>query len=180
MPYNDEKIGKYFTSIVNYIIPYSIIFAIGLRLPNLNSGEIKSIGYTNLILFILIALGLYITYGKFVPTQEFKFPPSIYYFSYALAVSCLIWINSERIYHFVESMQIKAGLYYVAQNSIWIYLWHIPFVRFIHTHYLLKYILVFTAATILTYIQTSIIHYILMPRMPNEKSRRNLKAIFTG
>lgn len=180
LSYSDEKAGKYVTSVVNYIIPYSLIFAIGLRLPSLNLSEIKSIACVNLALFILTALGLYIIYGQFIPTQNFKFPPSIYYLSYALVVSCIIWINSERIYYFVESMRIKAALYYIAQNSIWIYLWHIPFIRFIHTHYFLKYLLVFIGATTLTYIQTSIIHYILMPRMPDEQSKKNLKAIFTG
>lgn len=49
--------------------------------------------FVNVSVFLFSAIVLCLANGGVVPTQVYKYPPSIYYLSYALSVSLLIWLG---------------------------------------------------------------------------------------
>lgn len=180
LPYIQEGIGNYISSITHYIIPYAIVFAVGLRLPSLNKKQLQNFMFISLGIFILIGFGLFFAYEKILPTQALKYPPSIYYFSYAFFVSCLLWRYSASIDLFIEKLKIKNVVLFIAQNSIWIYLWHIPLVKVLHTNFAVKYVVVLFISVSIVYLQVWIVNNFLINRIASDNLRRNIKALLTG
>lgn len=181
MPYIGEGILKSFSLIAFYIVPYAIIFALGLRLAEINYRKKLWTMMFSASIFFSLGLALWIHFGIFTPTQAYKYPPSLYYFSYAVSVSIFIWLISDKVWSIIEQLPIiKKFVLFVAQNSLWIYLWHIPFVKFIQTDFLVEYLIVITVSTIITIAQVWFVKNFLMPKFSNITVQKNLKILFTG
>lgn len=179
MPYIWQGTAELLSAIMLYLIPYGILFSIGLRLAQASKNQSYAIALLSLAMFLIAGAGLYVLNGQFVPTQELKYPPSIYYFSYALFVSSLLWIHSGKIESMLEKLQVKNVVLFIASNSIWIYLWHIPLIKNIHTHYMLKFFIVFITAVLITYVQTLVVSA-LVKRIDRVELKKNIKILFTG
>lgn len=107
-----------------YIVPYGFLFSLGLRLPTLDKKSILIISYIFLSLFIGL---LFFNYSShFVSTQLYKYPPRLYYLSYAIFVSLNLYLlsNSQKLSNIFKSN----FLLFMSSSSMWIYLWHILFV----------------------------------------------------
>lgn len=180
LPYIHGGAFKNISLVVLYIIPYAIIFSIGLRMIQMNKKQLYALSIISLGALIFVGFGLFLYAGKFVPTQEFKYPPSIYYFSYAIFVSGLLWIYSEHIDLIFSITKIKNIVLFIANNSIWVYLWHIPLVKVIHINFMVKYLIIFILAVSITYIQVWIVSNLLMKHVKSDRLRKNIKTILTG
>lgn len=179
--YANDGPAKAMSQIVFDIFPYSILFALGLRMAALKEKMVYGIMGAFLILFLWNCYRLYEQSGEFISTQRFKYPPSIYYLSYATFVSMLLWLVSRRAWDVLaRAAWIKAFILFAAHNSIWIYLWHIPLVKLVNTGFAFKYLLVFAATGIITYVQVSLVERVLLPKTENELVRRNVRALLTG
>ena len=165
------------------MIPYGVLFAFGLSIPKLKPRSTLYLCIFFSLCFIILAAYFWINTGNFIQTQKFKYPPSLYYFSYAIAVSIFLWAIGEKTWSFIEKYKLISRLIlFVASNSIWIYLWHIPLVQFIpiNINFTLKYILSFSIATFVTYIQVRIVINLLIPLIKNNRMKKNLKIVLTG
>ncbi len=181
MPYISVGSYQLLTMVIYYIVPYSLLFAFGLRIPLLSNHITKKLLWLSVTCFVAIGGVLWTQSGNFVPTQAYKYPPSIYYFSYAIAVSLVIWLVGDVIWSALEKNRyIKGGILFIAQNSIWIYLWHIPLVKHIQAGVTVKYLLVFTAAALITYFQVWFVNNILIKRTSSNTLKRNFKMLLTG
>ncbi len=178
--YSDIPLVKSITMISHYIIPYALLFSIGLRLTTLTNPETTLLSRVNLAIFIICGTLLYLINENFTPTQLYKYPPSIYYLSYALFVSCLLWRYSESIQHYLKKLKLLPFVLFAAQNSIWIYLWHILLVKTIYTDYLIKYFLVFSIASFITYIQVNCVKALLNKHIFSDNINKNIRMLFTG
>jgi fucose 4-O-acetylase-like acetyltransferase len=172
--------GKIFESTVFYIIPYGVIFAIGLRLPELSRSAVWRLVVGGLALFGTLAVGLFATTGKITSTQDFKYPPQIYYLSYAIGISGILWLSSDAIVTMLKSTRLYPAVQFIAQNSIWIYLWHIPLIQVFNLPFYFKYPVVFAVAYILTFIQVWLVRQVLIPKVHNPSISRNLNLLLTG
>ncbi|QEY16078.1 acyltransferase [Cellvibrio sp. KY-GH-1] len=178
--FNTEP-GKIVEAISHYLIPYSLVFAIGLRLPSLQRDEVLWSAAICLLLFVSVALYLFIQTGGFVPTQTHKYPPTLYYFSYALGIALIAWVLSESVQRLLDKVTLlKAITLFIAQNSIWIYLWHIPFVKVATGPFPVKYLLVLSAACLMTWVQVWLVHNWGTKIFKDHSSQRNIKILLTG
>ena len=104
------------------VLPYAILFAYGLQLDELPEGQVMAITLVALLVFLVLACVKFIHEGHFVATQGYKYPPTIYYLSYA--VCCL-----NAIYLVARSALIvrlpARPIAWLSSNLLWIYLWHI-------------------------------------------------------
>ncbi len=180
LPYIQEGVGKIASSVVLYVVPYAIIFSVGLRMLQMNKKQLFTLSFVSLGTLFFVGLGLFFQSEKVVTTQALKYPPSIYYFSYALFVSSLLWIYSGQIGLVFERAKLKNLFLFIANNSIWVYLWHIPLVKVIHMNFLLKYLIVFIVAVAITYTQTLIVSHLLLKRLTSAGLRKNIKLLLTG
>lgn len=176
----DSALGTTFENIVLYIIPYAIFFALGIRLTRISQKIMLAIFIFALVVFCTTGLILWKTSGQFVLTQTCKYPPSIYYLSYALTISIILWMAADKIIELIKQLNIFKPVMFIAQNTIWIYLWHIPLLQMIDLSFYLKYPIVFAVASSITFIQVTIIKQALIPRLKNPTNIRNLSYLFTG
>ncbi len=167
--------------ITHYIVPYALIFSLGLRMQTMKWTEILGSAATAFFIFVSIAIYLWWDKGHIVFTQAHKYPPTMYYFSYAVVVSCIAWAFSGQILEIVsKSKLIKQALMFMAENSIWIYLWHIPLLKLIDANMFVKYVLVFTVAVCITALQVFLVKEIILKHVVHEQARKNIKMILTG
>jgi fucose 4-O-acetylase-like acetyltransferase len=119
--------------------------------------------------------------GNLVPTQAHKYPPTLYYFSYALTISLAAWLVSGRCSNLLEKFgTAKAIVLFAAQNSIWIYLWHIPLVKLIQGSYTIKFMLVLAIACLITFIQVWTVHNLIPKVLKHSASQEKIKMVLTG
>jgi fucose 4-O-acetylase-like acetyltransferase len=163
-----------------YILPYSAVFAIGLRMPELSRKQLATMCFLFFIVFATWIVVHWVNYGKFLPTQAFKYPPQSYYLSYAMLISVMVWSFSGEIIEFLKKLNFSPIIFFFGQNSIWIYLWHIPIVQLVKQPFLVKYPLVLISASVITLIQINIVHKYLLPFVHSATIKRNLRLLLTG
>ncbi|AFY39514.1 hypothetical protein Lepto7376_3288 [[Leptolyngbya] sp. PCC 7376] len=180
--YLPEAIAGLFNSTVLYLIPYAIVFAFGLLLPTSDIKKLCQIALLSLLTFCFMSSLLYIKYGEFVPTQAFKYPPSIYYLSYAMFVSILLWINSPRVLKVINRVTyLQSFILFVAQNSMWIYLWHILFMRVTPRYFfVVEFLIVYFSSVIITYMQVWILNAKILPLIKSSSLQKSIRIILTG
>lgn len=163
-------------------LPYIWIFMLGIRIKHLKQFE----NYTILLSYGTILVAILIYYfmqsGQFFPTQYYKYPPRLYYISYALIVSFVLLLFSNRLVIWADNLgPISKVFYWTSQHSIWIYLWHILLVKLVSafTCVWVRYFLCVIGSVVITYFQTLIIKYI-SNKIENVKVKNNIRLIFEG
>jgi hypothetical protein len=179
LPYLDITVLKLISSVTHYVVPYALVFALGLRLADLQGKMLARLCLFFFSVFFLLALALYLEHGAFIPTQAFKYPPSAYYFSYALAVSLLLSQGMTHFDHWVRQIKVKSLVLFIARNSIWVYLWHIPLVKYLDLPFMPKFMVTFSIATLMAYIQVYLVS-LGLKKITDPKLQKNLKMVLTG
>lgn len=122
----NQYIWAIYKEIVPYTIGYSTIFLIGLRVKSYS----KEKETLNLILILLLAfmasMAFYLQHGLPIDLTPYKYPPQFFYLVYGILASCFLW-RARSIYSVLSKKRI---VLFIGQNTMWIYLWHIPFVIF--------------------------------------------------
>jgi peptidoglycan/LPS O-acetylase OafA/YrhL len=138
----------------------------------------------NLLLFIVIGVGLFLVNDHYIFLEELKNPPSIYYFSYSLFISSILWIYSRKIENTLGKLKLKSSILFIAQNSLWIYFWHIPiiniFLKLPDVNFVLEYLVVFSVSALITYCQIWIVNNVVIKHISNTNLSKNIKALLTG
>lgn len=152
--------------VVFILVPYTLLYLYGMRLSSLSNRVIAAIAAVSIIVFTWFALHKINQFGSFVPTEKFKYPPNLYYLSYAF-----FWVNI--VYLIVRNMSAPSGIardviLWLSTNSLWIYLWHIMAVFMWNftlgekvdgfTFFMLKFVFIFLFGCACTYIQTNLVH----------------------
>ncbi|WP_096086215.1 acyltransferase family protein [Agaribacterium haliotis] len=170
----------YVSDLLFYIIPYGLLFAIGLRFMALSQSARLALSFISLLVFSAVALYLWRASGAYVATQAFKYPPSFYYFSYALVVLCLIWPVAGSLWRFCEQVRIAPALSFVSANSIWVYLWHICWLQMPWQieHYAWRWLVVLLLSSLSAFAQVSLVNYLAQRSQPG--AARWLRSLLTG
>ena len=166
------------------MVAYSLIFALGLSVSQNSNRKNFLLSLLFLVMFSVLASSLWYVNGDFVQTQAYKYPPSFYFFSYAMSVSIFLWAISDRIWRIVERVKpIENFVSFTAQNSLWTFFWHIPLYSLaqpLSSNFVVKFAFMFSVATFMTFLQTQIVNNVLIPRVRNDRIRKDLKGLLTG
>lgn len=112
---------------------------------------------------LAVYLALVVVHGQpyQFSTQQWKYPPTIFYMSYALMMSslmlCLPW---ERIASRLGVASLGA---WIGRNSLEVFLWHIPFVEYFNranVDWYINFIATLAGAIAMTFIHLSVSKYI--------------------
>ena len=152
-----NELNIIFEFILAYIVPYGIIYLLGMISRKTSPNTDRNISIICLIAFIVSGYLIYLNTGMFQPTQIMKYPPTIYYISYALFVSFLLFSIFKRI-----DLKPNRVIEFCSKSSLWIYMWHILFLTIIpmifgELNWILNYIIVVICSVGLTYIQNKIL-----------------------
>ncbi|HIK49928.1 MAG TPA: acyltransferase [Oscillatoriales cyanobacterium M59_W2019_021] len=159
-----------------YAIAYSFVFLIGIRLPQLSQKHaIVSASCFGAIAFFL---GIYywIDEGKFIRTQDYKYPPQLYYLSYALFISILLYLLFDFLQKTkkLSNRNVNQFVVFVSSSSLWIYLWHILFLEYSNDNFLKLSLL----SIAITYLQKQAIAQIIQRTPWGDKNANLLKVLF--
>ncbi len=179
MPFMDNALVAIVSQVTHYLVPYSLLFAVGLRLGVLSRPSKLYLLMASGGVCLLFAILLYLRKGEWISTQEMKYPPSLYYTSYALFITMILFVVKDKLQTVVVLLKLDRFVSFCAKNSIWIYLWHIPMIKFYQDEFLAKYILVFSCSILLAYCQVSLVN-LAVSQMQSESARRRLKSLLTG
>ncbi len=166
--------------IIFYMVPYAVIFALGVRIQALSVLSLISIAILLFIYFSIHAGYLYINTGDFIQTQTDKYPPTAYYLSYAVGVSTMLWLLAPIFTWIADRTKMKELVSFISRNSIWFYLWHIIFVMTVSLPFYLKFPLVFVSSGLITWAHVSLVENHLIHRIKNPALKRNALKVLTG
>lgn len=147
-----------FKYVINYLIPYSMILYIGMEVYKSNNKKLNVLILLFTSIFIALMIFNYSKNGHFVGTQMMKYPPRLYYISYALMVSLFLFriLNNEKILKTINNNFII----FISKNSLWVYLWHILYVYILgkfSINYIVKFLLILLCTVTTVYIQQRIV-----------------------
>ena len=118
--------SRFFIYTIYYAVPYGLISLFGLLYSTLSWKRKILVAVGFILIFAFLAIFFSFRKGAFVPTQDFKYPPRIYWISYAVGVSYLLMLVCEHLEpcFLFDNFVIR----FIGRNTLWIYLWHIPFI----------------------------------------------------
>ncbi len=122
--YIPEAFREPLSTTILVVIPYSVLYFYGLRLHTLSDKTLVIVIFSSLALTVFLVIQKYLAAGAFVPTQDFKYPPTLYYLAYAFFCINLIYYFISR-HISLSNERINAAIIWLSSNSLWIYLWHI-------------------------------------------------------
>lgn len=171
-------------SVIYYMvmtIPYISIFTIGLLARRGSKQFLLSISFIMLAIYSAYAIYYYNNSGCYLLTQIAKYPPKLYYTSYALGMVLLLYLLREKIHNLVIGLRLEKLFGFIGSHTIWIYFWHIPFlfVLSIFPNPIVRFFCVAFIAISATYLQVKFINLIIS-RIKNESLKKNLKILFLG
>ncbi|MFE8117177.1 acyltransferase family protein [Brenneria goodwinii] len=171
--------------IFNYISPclaYGVIFLFGVNYKKITPAAKSLIIIIFLFVFSYFLFEYKINFGRFISTQGYKYPPSIYYLSYSIMAIFILCLFTNRILITFPD-RLKKIFIFISSNSIWIYLWHIPVVEYFacssqQYNFMFKYSIACSIAILIMLLQSKLVIWICSKMsLPVAK---NVKSIFTG
>ena len=125
--YNNIYLNFFVDEIILYLIGYGIILEVSFLLKKLDN-KWKSFLIT-ISLLLLAALIIWEISNKFILpiSQLYKYPPRSYYIIYGIIVSIILFLSPlDKIFQKIK--KVSKLISFISKHSLWIYLWHIPFV----------------------------------------------------
>ena len=149
-----------FNEVISNITGYSIPFLLGLRIKSLSKIEInKAIVFTFILAIIFFMLYIYQNGFELNISSKYKYPPHSFYISYGCLMSLFLWYLRPLL----SILNKSKLLLFIGQNTMWIYLWHIPYVLILNRVldiWYLKYIIVVVMSISTYFVQYRIINTI--------------------
>lgn len=163
--------------------PYILVFALGYKVMGFQRKAIKRMMIVCVFVYICISF-YYINNGRgYLQTQLFKYPPQIYYLSYAIGCCLYLWLVRVKVFSFLLRLSSKLVdlIAFIGSHTIWIYLWHIPLVSMVKgiDSAIIRFSVVYILATIIVGCQTWLVEK-LLPLVKDTKRQKNLRMIFIG
>ena len=110
-----------------YLFGYCALFMTGLRFRRNTLKEKAMVVGIFLMIAAICAFFAVQKHGTWLSFQQYKYPPRLYFLIYGLLASALLWMTSNVWSKFLDNSLFT----FIGRNTIWIYLWHIPFVNLV-------------------------------------------------
>lgn len=152
-----DFLSQYFV----FLLGYAPIFMVGLRLRYAEQFEIKLCVILAFLVFAYYAINQFLLVNT-LDISSSKYPPHGIYIIYGIMISCLLWACKN----FIAKLSSLRFVVFVGQNTIWIYLWHMPLAlaaNFLMSNWFFKLLFVYVGACSLFYIQ-----YLLVKKINNK------------
>lgn len=167
---------------VTMVIPYVLFFSFGSVINRFSRKELIRIGLFMLIVYLVYLSIYYVQEGHVVLTDIKKYPPKVYYTSYATSLVVILWLLKDRIVYFLKIIHIDYVISWIGSHTLWIYFWHIIAITFLAkycSNWIAKFVVIYMFGIIVTICQTRLLSIILR-NLKNDQIKKNLNIIFNG
>lgn len=164
----------FFDQILVLLIPYGCLFAFGIVMTQISKKRLFLSSFVFLTIFIILAIAYANDAGTFVLTQDYKYPPRLYYLSYSLFMSIWLYLVADYICReglsFFKKTSLNKVIFFLSDSSLWIYLWHIFFLYYwkdfakqlsLNPKNLPEFAIVFSLAVLTIYLQKKLVSLLL-------------------
>lgn len=176
-------IQKLLQIVVYPIWAYSLVFGLGLCLLDMPRNFVLFFSVFLFLIFVYIWLDKYSALGidfsvtniwysiGELQTYLYKHPPQLYYLTYALSISGILWFSLQKVQK-IQSSLLYRFITFMSSYSLWIYLWHIlvrfMWFRFVRTFGLenigwgLMFFTMVAMSLMIVYTQEKLMHFLLI------------------
>lgn len=140
---------------VYYAVGYSLLFLLGLRLQRTACRRSWLTGCA--VLFVAVLLLVCHQNGS-IWVNDYKYPPRLYFMAYGAvaSVACFLAMRSKLLRRKVSLVT------FIGQNTIWIYLWHIPLIQLtgmLHLAWYVRFLLVYMLSVVVVRAQVALVNH---------------------
>lgn len=134
-------------------VSYSILFLLGLKMRFLDSKRCLNFTVIFMLMFVASMITYYYNNGlPIIISPIYKYPPHSYYILYGIFVCSSFWTIRE----YLKILNCKL-IRFIGQNTVWIYLYHIPLVWLpIDLNWALRYVIVYAVSILFFMFQYAI------------------------
>lgn len=181
---NEFVANKCLSSAVGQMIimtlPYALIFSLGIKINLLSNRALFFMASSFALFFIISGFTLFWEFEDFVPNFDYKYPPRLYYLTYALFFVLFFWNIRYRIVKIVDYIGINRFVLFVGSHTMWIYLWHIIIVVALKNyHFIYLFPLAYLVPVFITFLQCRFLNQVCN-RIECVNTVKKLKIIFEG
>jgi len=165
-----------------FTITYGLILLYGIRITSFGEKTLQKHIVVIGGVFVICLAVLFVECDKLVATQAFKYPPRLYYLSYALLISTFLYY----LYHYKNITITNFNIVqFIGRSTLWIYLWHWFFIKVysyigIETNFIAKYFIIYSVSVCLVFVQTKLITISADRLSLNNNHKQLLLKVFTG
>ena len=143
-------------------VAYVLIFSFGYIIKRTKNKISYGLIMFFSMLYVTVAGWYWYRTGEYVLTQTQKYPPRLYYLSYAFAWFYVLWILKDRITSLAKTIHVMDLLSFVGSHTMWIYFWHIVILDYVGVleSYNSRYAVTLIVAVLITYFQHQIIEVV--------------------
>ena len=140
-------------------VPYGCVLALGMRFREMSIWEKWAVAIAATITHIGILLCHYYACGAYLFLDACKYPPSLYYLTYAIPISILLMSLFQKCSFDYTAYRV---IEFISRHSLWIYLWQILtgcLIKYVLNikHWLIALILLITISLLITLVQVKIV-----------------------
>lgn len=157
-----------------YLFGYAPLFMLGLRMRYADEKVCRRYMWGVLVCAASGVLFYLTNNGLPLAPSAYKYPPQFYFLVYGSLVSVALWRFKVRIANLIDFLKLMSAVTFIGQNTIWIYLWHIPFVMFfkgIIDNWFIRYVVIYGCSLAVFKLQTLLVRRVAQP---------NVKKYFLG
>lgn len=144
------------------IIPWYYVSYLGFNFNKMKRNDKCFIYSIGLAYFLAFSLIIFYKTNSFPFTFQYKYPPTLYYFSYSVPASILLFdiFRSLKFNH-------NSIVNFISRSSLWVYLWHIlvlyivKYIVYNDKLWFIQYIMIVFFSIFITFIQNCIIKYLI-------------------
>lgn len=161
-------------------LAYLLVFSFGYMINCMSKKNILSVFFVMLLLYGFIAVELWFKNGYYVLSNVVKYPPRIYYLSYALVWICTLWLLRGHLYSLSYRLNLTGFFAFIGSHTMWMYFWHIIVLHYCGTieNPFHLFIVVFVTTLLITYVQHMIVMFIVS-HIPIHTGKY-LRVVFDG
>lgn len=170
-------------NILFYLIPYSCLFAVGLRLPYININRFIYPLSLCLIVFFMLFIINYSNHS--FNLTEYKYPPRQYYFWYGIVISLILYYLIDCA---INNKFSNKFIVFISSSVLWIYLWHIFILQLLHwspsiyssffENFFIEFTILLVSSIIITYLQKLLITKLILSIKPVPRYASCLSTVF--
>lgn len=177
---SDSRVGWYYY--LTMAIPYVLIFALGTMSDSFTDRHFFLVAIIALVMYSGLAIYYYKVSGGFQISFTKKYPPRLYYTSFAIAIIALLWTLRKHITSVFVQFKLSDAFTFIGSHTLWIYFWHIIFLLLLETRIhnsALLFCIVFLLAVVFDYVQVRLVKWIIN-NSNCETLNKNLSLFFLG
>jgi len=161
-------------------LPYLLLFSLGVFINRLSDKILYSIGFASLTIYIIMASLYYVNCGMYVSTSVEKYPPQLYYLSYAILWIVVLWQVRFTIVYIMNVVKLKRLLCFVGSHTMWLYFYHIIVLNYVMSipQSMIRFLIVVIISLFITCVQHKVIGF-LLPYL-SRRTGYYVRTVFDG